>query len=164
MNESAGISFRDLLAHNHHETERWHGWFVQHPQALELEVGGKTGTVRNLVKHIFQAEMYFAARLNGEALEPKSIETGSDSLDDIFALHEKAHAAMAHYLSHTDEAALAKSFHFEFGGGFDASARKMVMQFFWHGMNHWGQVALLARQGGFPSLGPHDIILSPVIK
>lgn len=164
MSEDVGVSFRDLLAFNHSETERWHKFLVQHPQALELQAGGQIGTVRNLVKHIFQAELYFAARLAGKELPKEDYEPRSDSLDDIFYLHERAHGLLAHFLSIADEAEMSKKYHFEFAGGFDASSRKMVMQFFWHGINHWGQVAMLARQAGMPTEGPRDIILSKALQ
>lgn len=161
---SAGIEFRDLLAYNHHETERWHKWFVEHPQALDVSVGGQTGTVRNLIKHIFQTESYFARRLNGEVPQLSSLETKSDSLDDIFILHEQAHGLMAHFISNASEQDWAKNHKFDFAGGFEATSRKMASQFFWHSINHWGQVAMVVRQGGFPGDGPHDIIVSPTMK
>ncbi len=164
MSDDVGVSFRDLLAYNHSETERWHKFFVQHPQALALEGGGQIGTVRNLVKHIFQAELYFASRLSGMEIKEEDFEPKSDSLDDIFYLHEKAHGLLAHYLSTANESEMTKKHKFEFGGGFEASSRKMVMQFFWHAINHWGQVAMLARQAGIPSDGPRDIILSHALQ
>ena len=54
MSDNVGVSFRDLLAYNHSETERWHRFFVEHPQALALEVGGQMGTIRKLLEHIFR--------------------------------------------------------------------------------------------------------------
>jgi uncharacterized damage-inducible protein DinB len=163
MNDGLGVSFRDLLAYNHAETERWHKFFVQHPQALALDAGGQIGTVRNLIKHIFQTELYFALRLTDQVLPKEKYEPNSDSIDDIFYLHERAHGMLAHFLSVADEADLSRKHHFEFAGGFDASSRKIVLQFFWHGINHWGQIAMLVRQAGMPTEGPRDIILSKAL-
>jgi len=164
MNETVGISFRDLLAYNHSETERWHRFFVEHPQALALNVGGKMETVGDLVRHMFQTELYFASRLSGQELAREEYAPKSDSLDDVFYLHEKAHGKLAQYLSKATEASMTKMHHFDHGGGFDASERKMVMQFFWHGINHWAQIALVVRQAGMPVEKPRDIILSHVLQ
>jgi uncharacterized damage-inducible protein DinB len=164
MNEEPGVSFRDLLAFNHAETERWHKFFVQHPHALDLDAGGQIGAVGNLVKHIFQTELYFASRLAGKELPKEDYEPNSNSLDDIFYLHERAHGLLAHFLSIADEAEMSRKYHFDFAGGFDASSRKMAMQFFWHGINHWGQVAMLARQAGMPTETSRDIILSHALQ
>ncbi len=164
MSDTVGISFRDLLAYNHSETERWHRFFVEHPQALALEVGGQMGTVAKLVEHTFQTELYFATRLSGQEIIEADFKPASDSIDDIFYLHEKAHSKLAQYLSKAAEADMSKKHHFDFDGGFDASERKMVMQFFWHGINHWAQVALIVRQAGMPVEKPRDIILSHAMQ
>ncbi len=164
MSEELGVSFRDLLAYNHGETERWHKFFVQHPQALAVDVGGKMGSIGKVVEHMFQTELYFASRLVGKDLPKEDYAAKSDSLDDIFYLHERAHGMLAHFLSTADEGEMSKMHKFEFGGGFEASARKMLMQVFWHGVNHWGQVALLVRQAGMPTETPRDIILSHAMR
>lgn len=164
MNEGLGVSFRDLLAYNHGETERWHKFFVQHPQALEIDAGGQTGKVGKLVGHIFQTELYFSSRLVAKDLPKEDYDPNSDSIDDMFYLHERAHGMLAHFLSTADENDLSKTYKFEFGGGFEATARKMLMQVFWHGINHWGQVAMLVRQAGFEAGHPHDIIVSSAMK
>jgi uncharacterized damage-inducible protein DinB len=164
MSGNIGVSFRDLLAYNHHETERWHRFFVENPSALDVEVGGLTGKLRELVKHIFQTELFFAAKLNGEEPQMSWLETITDLLDEVFALHEKAHGMMAHFLANATEDDMTKTSKFSHAGGFEASARKMATQFFWHGFNHWGQVAMLVRQAGFETGKPHDIIISPKMK
>lgn len=164
MSDNVGVSFRDLLAYNHSETERWHRFFVEHPQALALEVGGKMGTIGKLLEHIFQVELYYATRLSGKEVIEADFKPQSTSIDDVFYLHEKAHSLLAQYLSAATEAGMSKKHHFDFDGGFDASTRKMLMQFFWHGTNHWGQVALIVRQAGIPVEKPRDIILSHAIQ
>ena len=61
---AASIEFQTLLAYNHADAERWHAYFVQHPDALEIEVGGKMPKVRNLVAHICEVEAFFASELD----------------------------------------------------------------------------------------------------
>ena len=43
-------------------------YFAQNPTGLDINIGGKTGTIRVLVGHIFQVEYFFANKL----LQPDS--------------------------------------------------------------------------------------------
>jgi uncharacterized damage-inducible protein DinB len=160
----ASISFRTLLAYNHSETGRWHALFVQHPEALDIEVGGKLPKVRDLIAHIFQAEKFFAAKLSGKDLPAKAYAISSESLEDMFAEHEKAHAMLAQYLETADEVTLQKMHDLQFRPGLSVSSRKLLVQFIWHGINHWGQVAMLVRRAGIEAGPPHDIILSTALQ
>ncbi len=160
----ASISFLTLLTYNQSETERWHVFFAQHPEALDIEVDGKLPKVRNLIAHIFQTEKFFAAKLSGEDLPAKAYAIDSDSLEDMFAEHERAHAMLARYLETADEAALQKMHDLQFRPGLSVSSRKLLAQFIWHGINHWGQVAMLIRRAGIDGGPPHDIILSTALS
>lgn len=161
---NAGMDFLTLLAYNHTETERWHAFFVQHPEALDIEVGGKMPKIRNLVAHIFQAEKWFASVLLGEDLPPASYAVNPESLDEMFAQHEQAHGMLAQYLETADEAALQKMHEFRLRAGYQASSRKLLAQFMYHGVNHWGQIAMLVRRAGLETGPPHDIIISTALQ
>lgn len=160
----ASVDFRSLLAYNHSETERWHAFFVKHPEALGIEVGGKTPKIRNLVAHIFQAEKWFASVLLGEDLPPAAYAVNSESLDEMFTQHESAHAMLARYLETADGAALGKMHEFKIRPGFQVSSQKLLVQFMYHGVNHWGQIAMLVRRAGLETGAPHDIILSSALQ
>lgn len=159
---SASIEFRTLLAYNHSETERWHAFFVQHPEALDVEVGGKMPKVRNLVAHIFEVEYFFASELAGEPLPSSSLNP--DALDDMFARHEQAHGLVSNYLEAVNEEQMQKMHSFPRRPEFRFSSRKMLAQFIWHGINHWAQVALLVRRAGIEAGPPHDIIISTALQ
>lgn len=162
MSDTVGVSFLGLLAYNHSETERWHAWFMQNPKAFDVVVGGKMNTVRDLVAHIFQAELFFAGLLAGN--ETPKTAYGYNSVDEMFAMHEKAHGMLAHYIEQAGEDDMAKLYDLPWKEGLRVSSRKLLTQCFLHGVNHWGQIAMEVRQAGMPSEGPHDIILSKVMQ
>ena len=63
MNTSeAAISFRELLAYTDYLANRWVDYFGENSGALDINVGGKTGSLRELVHHIFMVEQFFANR------------------------------------------------------------------------------------------------------
>ena len=160
----ASIDFQTLLAYNHSETERWHAYFVQHSEALDIDVGGKTSKVRNLVAHIFDVELFFATKLAGQP-QPSSF-LNPDSLDEMFAGHEQAHGILSQYLETANtEEEMRKMHIFQRGDKqYHRSSRKLLIQIVWHGINHWGQIAMLVRRVGLETGPPHDIIASSVLQ
>lgn len=153
---SASIEFRALLSYNHSETERWHAFFVQHPEALDIASGGKMEKVRNLIAHIFEVESFFSAALLSDS--PDYVKLDAVSVDDMFAAHEKAHSIVAQFLETATEEDLQKMHSFPRRPEYKFSARKLLIQIMYHGVNHWGQVALLVRQAGIDAGKPRDII------
>jgi hypothetical protein len=67
----AGIQFDELLAYTEEENQRWQQFFARHPEALDLPLD-IAGNVRELVRHIFAVELFFA---NQVTAEKKSILT-----------------------------------------------------------------------------------------
>jgi uncharacterized damage-inducible protein DinB len=151
------------MAYNHSETERWHAYFVQHPQALDIDVGGKMAKVRNLVAHIFEVEFYFASELDTPGAN--YMQLNPESLDEMYARHEQTHALLARYLETAAEEEMRKMHIFKRGDKeYQRSSRKLLVQIVWHGINHWGQIAMLVRRAGLETGPPHDIIASTVLQ
>lgn len=162
--EELGASFNDLFSYNQSETARWKRWLEANPAALDVNVGGAHAqTVRNLVAHIFHAELFLSGSLLNEEY---SRAGGSEAatLDEIFALHTKASERVLQFMQSMTTDELKRTQEFRFKPGFVVSKRKLLTQFFLHGVHHWAQIALLVRQAGFPSDGPHDFILSSVVE
>jgi uncharacterized damage-inducible protein DinB len=159
---SAGIEFRTLLAYNHTEAERWHAFFVEHPDTLNIEVGGKMPRIRNLVAHIFEVESFFAAALSSDS--PERLTLNADSPEELFAAHEKAHAGISQFLETATEENLQKLHSFPRRPDFYFTGRKMLIQIMYHGVNHWGQIAMLTRRAGLETGPPHDIIISTALQ
>jgi uncharacterized damage-inducible protein DinB len=153
------VAFRDLLAYTDFLAQRWLDYFQTHPAALDVDVGGKTGSIRHLVGHIFQAERYFADRLTGnEPSPPQKLE--AVTLDELERFHQDSHKRLGSYIASTTEDMLRQTMTF---GPVTASHRKILTQAVLHSIHHWAQVAMEVRQAGFPTDKPQDIIISPVM-
>ncbi|HKD82841.1 MAG TPA: DinB family protein [Candidatus Angelobacter sp.] len=157
------ISFGDLLAYTDYLAQRWLNYFKQNPAALDVDVGGKTGSLRDLVTHIFQVENFFAGLLAKEGAGSMAAPPKMDapSLDDLGRLHQEAHKKLAEYIAAANEERLEKA---RTVGAITVSERKILAQTVLHSVHHWAQVAMEVRQAGFPAERPQDIIASPVMK
>ena len=154
------LAFRDLLAYTDFLAQRWLNYFQQNPAALDVNVGGRTGAIRDLVGHIFQVEEFFALRLLQEA-SPTLQNLASPALEDLRGLHAAAHQKLAQYISFASEEAMRQK---QTLGSRTVSNRKILAQAVLHSIHHWAQVAMEVRQAGFPSEAPQDIIASPVME
>lgn len=159
---SGGITFAELLDYTDDETHRWHVFFRAHPEALNVptDVRGATN-IRELVIHIFEAELYFGnAVLGGPPVDlaglPKS------TLDQIFAIGESARRKMREFVAVASEEALAEQL--PFGPAGKVSRRKMLVQALTHDIRHWAQIATDIRRAGYPTDWVHDIVMSSALK
>jgi uncharacterized damage-inducible protein DinB len=165
MNASEpAVSFRDLLAYTDYLAQRWLTYFKQNPAALEVNVGGKTGSLRDLVSHIFQVEQFFADLLlqegAGATRRPPAI-TEKLGLEELGRMHQAARQKLEQYIGSANEEALQRT---RTLGPVTVSDRKTLTQIVLHSVHHWAQVAMEVRQAGFPTERPQDIIASPVMK
>ena len=156
----AAITFRDLLAYTDFLAQRWLNYFKQNPAALEVDVGGRTGSLRQPVAHIFQVEQFFADRLLQEGGSPPQ-KLDSPALDDLRRLHEEAHRKLSQYSGSATEEELRQT---QTMGPTTATNRKILAQVVLHSVHHWAQVAMEVRQAGFPTDKPQDIIISPAME
>jgi len=142
--------------------QRWLNYFKDKPAALEVDVGGTTGSLRNLVMHIFQVEGFFATLLLHEGMvatrRPAPIEVAG--FEDLERMHRDANNKLAQYIGSADQQTLQKT---RTLGPVTVSNRKMLAQAVLHSIHHWAQVAMEVRQAGFPMDKPQDIIASPVM-
>ena len=156
------ISFRELFAYNDYLAKRWIAYFQQHPAALDVDVGGKTGAMRNLVSHIFEVENFFAGRLLGEnPARPDPNNKVSRSPDELLRLHQQGLEKLQRYLSSANQEELKRQHDF---GPVTCSSRKILAQVAMHTVHHWAQVAMEVRQAGFPAEKPQDIIITDVME
>ena len=158
------ISFRDLLAYADYLAQRWLNYFKQNPGALDVDVGGRTQTLRDLVGHIFQVEQFFADLLledgAGATRRPAAI-TEKLEVDELRRMHEDARQKLERYIGSASEETLQRT---RTLGPVTVSERKTLAQAVLHSVHHWAQVAMEVRQAGFPAEKPQDIIASPVMK
>ena len=156
-----GVRFSELLAYNEYETVRWKNFFEKHSAALDLSFD-VAGTVRDLVVHVFQTELFFASLLNGNA-KPEFDRLPSATLEELFAIHADAavkfQQALATLTTEQWDEVLPLGFR-----DFKASRRKMLLQAMLHGVHHRAQLATFLRQQGFKQDWIHDILMSSAMQ
>jgi uncharacterized damage-inducible protein DinB len=158
------MTFREMLAYTDFLAQRWLNYFKQHEAVLDVEVGGKTGTMRNLAGHVFQVESFFANFLLQEpAVTPTAPPPPLEfpTLDSMAALHRESLEKLGQYIASATEETLRAT---RTLGPVTVSNRKILAQSMIHSIHHWGQVAMEVRQSGFPAQPPQDIIISPVMQ
>jgi uncharacterized damage-inducible protein DinB len=153
------ISFRELFAYTDYLANRWLTYFTRHEAALEIDVGGQTGTLRNLVKHILQVELFFASRLLEQ--EPPEDQTEVPTLAELLRTHQDAHGKFTRYIKAGGDEKLCDT---QMLGTRRVSNRKILAQAALHSVHHWAQVAMEVRQAGFPAEKPQDFIITDVME
>jgi len=161
-----GASFRELLAYTDAETERWHAWLAeQPPEVLQVRIGeGTRETVRDMIGHVFAAELRYAQRLLGQPV------TGYDqldmgTLDSLWRIHHAARSTLRAYLDRLPAGEREREMTFDTRtlGPLSASAHKVAVHAFLHGIRHWAQIATALRQAGHRQPWEHDWLMSSAI-
>jgi uncharacterized damage-inducible protein DinB len=164
---NAAITFDELLRRNEEETERWHAWFREHPDLLDLEVDlAQMKDVRGALQHIFIVEALYVERIQGIVREKVSLEDfPALSVDGLFAIGERARTAFRTMLAnHSDDYwAEPVTFNTQGFGTFHSSRRKMFLQAMTHGPWHWAQLATALRKAGHKQDWGHDFLNTKVI-
>jgi uncharacterized damage-inducible protein DinB len=160
---SEGIQFSELLAYTELEHSRWKQFFTQHPEALDLpcDVAG-SGTIRELVFHIFAVNLNFAHMLLG-LQRPDFKALPHATLDELFAIDEEADHKLHAFLNKAQPEDWATKASLGFVKR-DVSKRKMMSQAMLHGVHHRAQLATTLRQQGLKQDWIHDLVLSDVME
>ena len=158
----AGVTFLELLDYTDDETRRWKGFFQKNPAALDVatDVGGAKN-VREVVTHIFMAELMFGTGVLGEP-RPDFEKIPKATLEEIFAIGDEARQKMRQFVERADDFQFGEVV--PFGRAGDVSKRKMIVQGLTHGMRHWAQLATDLRRADYQTDWVHDLIMSPAIK
>jgi uncharacterized damage-inducible protein DinB len=165
---AAGISFDELLRHNEEETERWHEFFRQHPDALDIKVDlAQSEDVRSMLVHIMAVELLYTERIQGITRQNVALaDFPSGSVDELFSTGAKARVAFRDLLTRYTEADWNEvvSFGTKTSGRLSASRRKMFVHTMFHSMRHWAQLATALRQNGLKQEWQHDFIFTEVME
>jgi uncharacterized damage-inducible protein DinB len=159
------LSYDFLLEFTSMEQHHWHDWFEANPRAWDVSFAAPPmGTVGTLVNHIFSVELRYTQRLRDEAVSDWQDLLIYTSLEDVFAFGDNARALLVDFLTTAAEEELDRVLTFKTvtAGEVTASKHKMASNIFLHGIRHWGQIATVIRQNGFPVQWPHDALLSTV--
>jgi len=152
------LTLRELLDYDDYLVTRWMNYFERHAAALDISIGGKSGTVRQLVLHIFQAQQMLLGRLLGT--EPAKKAFDSPTLPQLMQFHQETRSSLLAYIAAASEEELRKEQTF---ASVSVTKRKILAQLALHPVHHWAQIAMEVRQAGFPAEKPQDIIISDVM-
>ena len=168
------VGFSELLDHAQQESRRWHDWFNQHSQALDVktDIAG-SATVRDLLSHIIFVDLLFAQWLLGESIAPAAktnLAGFTDSIDKtspdtIFSAADSALLTWRKVLEKTPDEKWDEMMSFPAPtANMKASRRKCFTHAFLHGTRHWAQLATALRRAGYKQDWQHDFIFSPAMQ
>ena len=164
MPVTCAYSYDQILFYTDAESARWRGWLTQNPGALDVTFAdGRLATIRGLLIHIFAVELRYTERISGRDVTSYD-DIHVQSLDEIFALGDRARTLLRHYIAGMteDDAAVVLTFPTITAGVLSASKRKITSHIFLHGIRHWAQIATTLRTARFPTQWGHDMLLNEI--
>lgn len=165
MPVACAFTYDQLLEYTGGETARWHEWFTAHPDALSVPYAeGRLATIGGVVLHIFAVELRYTERLLGRDRITSYEELDAHSVDELFAIGDRARGLLREYLDTMTEedARVVLTFPTLTAGTLTASKYKIASNAFLHGIRHWAQVASALRAAGYRDQWGHDMLLSPL--
>jgi len=161
------LEFEELLRYTQEERDKWRGWFVAHPEAMELEVqpGGRHATVGSLIDHIFLVERRHLQRLRGAELDAKTGLSGRHA-PPLFDYGASVRRELDQLTSELDDDAAdePRKVTVQSGGEYMITPRKLLFHCLLHETRHWAQIALAIRRSGIEPPGNHDLFYSRAMK
>jgi uncharacterized damage-inducible protein DinB len=160
------LEFLEFLRYTQEERDKWRGWFVAHPEALELDVqpGGRYPTVGSLIDHIFLVERRHLQRLRGAEPDTKTGLSGRHA-PPLFDYGASVRREVEQFTSELDEDAADQPRTFTVQTGeFVLTPRKLLFHCLLHETRHWAQIALSLRRTGLEPPGNHDLFFSKALK
>ncbi|HET7697222.1 MAG TPA: DinB family protein [Vicinamibacterales bacterium] len=161
------LTFDELVRYTNEEREKWRGWFVAHPEAMELEMqpGGRHGTVGALIDHIFLVERRHLQRLRGAELDTRTGLSGRHS-PPLFDYGASVRRELDQFTSELDDESAdePRRITVQSGGEFMMTPRKLLFHCLLHETRHWAQIALAVRRAGLDPPGNHDLFYSKALR
>jgi uncharacterized damage-inducible protein DinB len=163
---SLSITFDELLRYTGAERDKWRGWFLTHPGAIDAPVqpGGRLPTVGKLIDHIFLVERRHLQRLAGEPVADRTGLTGTNA-PPLFDYGASVRRELEQYAADLGEEEADQIRTFEVRDKqWPMTPRKLLFHILVHEMRHWAQVALAVRLAGFEPPGDHDLFFSKALR
>jgi uncharacterized damage-inducible protein DinB len=157
-----GIEFAELLDYTDEEARRWQAFFRARPAAFDVPCDiQRAGSVRAIVVHIFQAELYFGHRALGLKM-PSFDRMPEATVDEVFAIGNDARGKLREFIRRATPEQLDETVELERVG--KVTRRKMIVQALTHSMRHWAQLATELRRAGYQQDWIHDFIMSGAMR
>jgi uncharacterized damage-inducible protein DinB len=161
------LTFEELIRYTNEEREKWRGWFAAHPEAtaIELQPGGRFGTVGALIDHTFLVERRHLQRLRQATLDTQTGLSGRHA-PPLFDYGASVRRELEQFTSELDDEAAdePRTITVQSGGEFTMTPRKLLFHCLLHETRHWAQIALAVRRAGLEPPGNHDLFYSKALK
>ncbi len=155
-----------LLSYTDWLRTQWRSHLEPHASLLGLTVGangdGRFGTVGEVIRHIFGAELRYVDRIRDQAATDVS-HVDADSLEALFALGRESRESLRRLLNDLGQDDWEQERQFPIGAfEFEGTPAKILFHILVHEVRHWAQIGTLLRlNGNGPPL--HDFLVSPVL-
>lgn len=160
------LEFVELLRYTQEERDKWRRWFVEHPDAMEVEVqpGARFATVGALIDHVFLVERRHLQRLQQAAPDTKTGLSGRHA-PPLFDYGASVRRELEQFAADLDDdvADEVRTFTVQ-TGDFVLTPRKLLFHCLLHETRHWAQIALSLRRAGLEPPGNHDLFFSKALK
>jgi uncharacterized damage-inducible protein DinB len=160
------LSVDELLRYTNAEREKWRGWLVRHPEAMDVTVqpGGRHATVGKLIDHIFLVERRHVQRLMDVPVATRTGLTGNNA-PPLFDYGASVRREFEQYVGDLDEEVADQMREFEVREQqWIMSPRKLLFHTLLHEIRHWAQIALAVRLNGLEPPGEHDLFYSKALR
>lgn len=160
------FEFVEFLRYTQEERDKWRRWFVEHPDAMEVEVqpGARFATVGALIDHIFLVERRHLQRLQEAPLETKTGLSGRHA-PPLFDYGASVRRELEQFAADLDDDVADEPRTFTVQtGDFVLTPRKLLFHCLVHETRHWAQIALALRRAGLEPPGNHDLFFSQALK
>lgn len=160
------LEYAELLRYTNEEREKWRGWFVAHPEAIEapMQPGGRLPTVGKMIDHIVLVERRHLQRLMDAALSDQTGLTGNNAAP-LFDYGASVRRELEQYVADLDEGRADEVRTFIVREQeWPMSSRKLLFHILLHETRHWAQIALAVRLAGFEPPGNHDLFYSRAVR
>ena len=164
---SITLTIHELLRYTAEEREKWRGWLLAHPEAMNAAVqasDARLPTVGKLIDHIFLVERRHLQRLRDE---PLSGTTGltANNVPPLFDYGASVRRELEAFVDGLEEDAAeeVRTFNVQ-DRDWPMTPRKLLFHILLHETRHWAQVALAVRLAGLTPPGDHDLFYSRALR
>jgi uncharacterized damage-inducible protein DinB len=161
-----GLGFDELVRYTNEERDKWRGWLLSHPEAMDAPVqpGGRLPTVGKLIDHIFLVERRHLQRLTGITPSDSTGLTGNNA-PPLFDYGASVRRELDQFVADLDDGDADEPRTIVVRETpYSMTPRKLLFHILLHEIRHWAQIAMAVRLAGFEPPGDHDLFFSRALR
>jgi uncharacterized damage-inducible protein DinB len=161
-----GLGFDELVRYTNEERDKWRGWLLSHPEAMDAPVqpGGRLPTVGKLIDHIFLVERRQLQRLTGITPSDSTGLTGNNA-PPLFDYGASVRRELDQFVADLDDGDADEPRTIVVRETpYSMTPRKLLFHILLHEIRHWAQIAMAVRLAGFEPPGDHDLFFSRALR